>query len=435
MDSRISRLQAALPAEGLLEGQFWRWSPQAYPLTSEQMEALDQLGRRLWALVKACNLLYRLSVEGRAPEWIARWLDAGKPPALVTAARHKALKNQLPRVLRPDLILTESGWVMTELDSLPGGIGLTAWLNRAYAALGEDVIGGAEGLREAMHRLHPAGPVLIADEGASYRREFAWLFGADRIVPAETYRFDGTPVYRFFESFDWENLPGPRATWQPEMPMTPPLKPFLEEKLWLALYWMRPLREFWRRELGTRYQQDLDAIIPESWAVDPTPLPPHAVLPGLQVHSWDEVARFSQKERHLVLKISGFSPLAWGSRGVTIGPDVPQEVWAARLRDALESFSRSPYILQRYHKPRQIHHPVWDAASGRVREEPGRVRLCPFYIVEDDRPELRGALVTIAPADKKLIHGMNDAVLVPAARAPQSQAVPASARAASPARL
>ena len=43
----------------------------------------------------------------------------------------------------------------------------------------------------------------------------------------------------------------------------------------------------------------------------------------------------------------------------------------------------------------------------------GRVRLCPYYFVENDRAELRGALATICPADKKLLHGMKDAILTP----------------------
>jgi hypothetical protein len=43
----------------------------------------------------------------------------------------------------------------------------------------------------------------------------------------------------------------------------------------------------------------------------------------------------------------------------------------------------------------------------------GRVRLCPYFFVEADRVKLRGALATIAPADKKFLHGMRDAILVP----------------------
>ena len=52
----------------------------------------------------------------------------------------------------------------------------------------------------------------------------------------------------------------------------------------------------------------------------------------------------------------------------------------------------------------------------RLREE-GRVRLCPYYFVEGQgdaaRAKLCGVLATIAPADKKIIHGMRDAVLAP----------------------
>ena len=48
---------------------------------------------------------------------------------------------------------------------------------------------------------------------------------------------------------------------------------------------------------------------------------------------------------------------------------------------------------------------------------PGRVRLCPYYFVSGEgdsaRPKLGGVLATICPADKKIIHGMTDAVLVP----------------------
>jgi len=45
------------------------------------------------------------------------------------------------------------------------------------------------------------------------------------------------------------------------------------------------------------------------------------------------------------------------------------------------------------------------------------VRLCPYYFVSGDgdgaRPQLGGVLATLNPADKKIIHGMRDAVLAP----------------------
>jgi hypothetical protein len=44
-----------------------------------------------------------------------------------------------------------------------------------------------------------------------------------------------------------------------------------------------------------------------------------------------------------------------------------------------------------------------------------RVRLCPYYFVEQgiEVPRLSGVLATVCPADKKLLHGMRDALMLP----------------------
>src|SRR5690606_1539513 len=127
--------------------------------------------------------------------------------------------------------------------------------------------------------------------------------------------------------------------------VTAPPKPWLEEKLWLALFWLRPLHELWRRELTENQQQRLEKIIPYSWLIDPAPLPPHAVLPRLGIISWDEAAAFSQKQRELVLKRSGFHEEAWGARSVVIGHDVPQATWAEALRQAQADFPAQPWVM------------------------------------------------------------------------------------------
>ena len=84
---------------------------------------------------------------------------------------------------------------------------------------------------------------------------------------------------------------------------------------------------------------------------------------------------------------------------------------------AIAAFGRSPYILQRYHKPRLVESSYFDFATNQLVPMPGRVRLCPYYFVtgENDsaRAQLGGVLATICPADKKIIHGMKDAILAP----------------------
>jgi hypothetical protein len=131
------------------------------------------------------------------------------------------------------------------------------------------------------------------------------------------------------------------------------------------------------------------------------------------VHDWSQLEDLGKSERDYVLKPSGFSELAWGSRGVKIANDLPKDAWRAALRDALASYERTPYILQRFHKGRRVRVPYLDRANGMVREMDGRVRLCPYYFVTGDEAKLGGVLATVAPADKRLIHGMSDAIMAP----------------------
>ncbi len=110
-----------------------RFRPTPFPLGENLAKEIESLGRVLLQFYRAVNLLYRKSVEGKQPEWVARWLDLGKPRELIELQRSAAFKNEMPRVIRPDILLTENGFSITELDSVPGGIGLTAWLNQTYS--------------------------------------------------------------------------------------------------------------------------------------------------------------------------------------------------------------------------------------------------------------------------------------------------------------
>jgi hypothetical protein len=454
-ENRLETIRAAFPKEGLFAEKDWLLSPDPFPIEGKFLVELEQLGHRLYVFQRACNQLYQLSVRGKQPPWVARYLDAGKPAELIEFSRRKEIRDDLPRVIRPDLILTENGYIIAEIDSVPGGIGLTAWLNQTYSAFDNEIVGGADGMLEGFRSVLPqGGDILVSQEAATYRPEMEWIAGrlqdryhphlsvvaavddrgsghrsesagvSDpsynwRAVPAENYEpQSGRAVYRFFELFDLPNIPKIENTLcanaEGRITITPPIKPYLEEKMWFALFWMQPLREFWRRELGEKYFIKLREVIPYSWLLDPTPLPQHAVIPRLEIHDWREAARFSQKERDLLLKVSGFSPLGWGSRGIALGGDLPHAEWEKRIENALATFESSPTIMQRFHKGRLFEHRYWHPDSDELKTIKGRVRLCPYFFVGGDRVKLRGALATIAPADKKFLHGMRDAILVPA---------------------
>src|ERR1700758_4711460 len=132
-ENRLETIRKAFPKEGLFAEKDWLLSPDAFPIEQKFLADLEQLGHRLLVFQRACNQLYQLRGKGKQPEWVARYVDAGKPKELVEFSRRKEIRDDLPHVIRPDLILTDDGYIIAEIDSVPGGIGLTAWLNQTYS--------------------------------------------------------------------------------------------------------------------------------------------------------------------------------------------------------------------------------------------------------------------------------------------------------------
>jgi hypothetical protein len=429
-------VRSRLPSHGLFAGLEWRIAYEPFRIDKTLEIELQKLGRVLLQFNRAVNQLYRKSVAGKMPAWIAEYLDRGKPQEILDWQRSSALKSDLPRVIRPDILITENGLKISELDSVPGGIGLTAWLNKTYSELREqggdfgDVIGRPRGMHDGFASIFPKdGPVhiVVSKESETYAPEMEWLAGEltpDRFHVRDSHFRDfqpGDSVYRFFELFDVPNVKNGRGILeravQGDLYVTSPPKAFFEEKMVLALLWNRNLREFWRQELGDAFLKKMLELVPYSWIVDPAPLPPHGAIPELNLTDWHQLKSLSQRERNLILKVSGFSESAWGARGVHFGSDMPASDWSAAVDGALHSFDRNPYILQKYEKPVSVGMKWVDPERGTLEKMDGRVRLCPYYFVEGEgdaaRANLGGVLATICPADKKIIHGMREAVLAP----------------------
>ncbi len=428
-------IRDSIPSDGLFAGQEWRVSPAPFSLGAELAKELETLGRVLLQFNRAVNLLYRKSVDGKQPEWISQLLDQGKPSELIELQRHAVFKNEIPRVIRPDILLTENGFSITELDSVPGGIGLTAWLGKTYSNAergtgNAEIIGGADGMLRGFESIFGDAKqvhIIVSEEAATYRPEMEWVAAQlnNSKFKIQNSKFsgfqDGDAVYRFFELFDLANVANAKQIFQlateKMIRLTPPPKPIFEEKLLFALLWNRNLREFWRQELGESFLARLQKIIPYTWVVDPTPLPPQAAFPELNLTDWQQLKNLSQRERELILKISGFSQNAWGARGVYLGSDLSQAEWSEAVDLAITCFPESPFVLQRFHKPKTVEANWFDFEKNELIPMPGRVRLCPYYFVhgENDsaRANLGGVLATIVPADKKIVHGMRDAILTP----------------------
>ena len=424
---KAATVRAAIPEGGLFAEKAWRVSPTPFPLEKKTVKALEKLGPVLLKFQQSCDLIYRRSKKGTLPEWVSNYLDRGKPGDMLEKGLSAANLDAVPSVIRPDLILTDDGFVATELDSVPGGIGLTAWLEEIYTSTSPccELVGGEGGMLKGFASLfkNDGADILVSEESADYRPEMEWLVGKlegdYKVHSAEDYLVNEREIYRFFELFDLPNIPSGKAIMDAaskgDTRVISPFKPWIEEKMWAALFWSHPLKEVWRRELRDGNFQRLRNLFPRSWVVDPAETPHHAVIPGLEIQQFEEMKQFSQSERELVLKLSGFNERAWGSKSVTIGQDASQEEWGAAVDEAIGSFESAPFVLQEFHRGRLVEHPWVNEETGKLEVMEGRVRLCPYYFVAADGKTvtLGGILATICPSDKKILHGMRDAIMVP----------------------
>jgi hypothetical protein len=454
-----AEVKRALAEQALFEDKTWQLSPESWPLSAADLRTIREIGVACLEFYRAVELLYNRSVQNKtilrnadlkAP-WVSDYLDRGKPDWLIAHARSKAVRRTQPMVIRPDLLYTDNGFALTEIDSVPGGIGLTGFLNRLYA--GQSGLVGAgdrmvEAFYDAMAALRPdcelpLVAIVVSDEANTYRPEMEWLAEQLQLKGKRVYclhpgdlmplgdtvcaDIDGNPeevdvIYRFWELFDLANIAVAEhiltilADGAP-LAVTPPMRPFQEEKLSLALFHHHRLADFWRENLSKASWKLLNAVIPRGWIMDPVRLPPNAVLDaplvgGRPIYRWEQLAEASQRERNLIIKLSGFHENAWGARSVLYGSDASRDEWADGIAEAVAEAPHNLYLLQEYKKPARLKHPLFDE-HGRVHEHDGRLRLCPYYFVQGDTTELGGILATFCPADKKIIHGMRDAALLP----------------------
>jgi hypothetical protein len=451
IEAQVAKEEVSNP---LFADKSWRSSPLPWPLKEDICNWIHDLSSAAIGFYQAIDLLYRKSWKGESVlrnenlsvPWVADYFDAGKPDWLVEHTRSESNRSLLPAVLRPDLIPHEDGIALTEWDSVPGGIGLTAQLEGLYRVdndLGMVRSFGNALVNTAKHFGGKSANMVIAvsEEADTYFPEMQWICDKlkklgfsiqacktdDLEIKKGSLFLKSTKVdlvYRFWELFDHENVGVMHALTAlvdtGEVVVTPPMKHIQEEKLSLALFHHHRLEPFWNEILGKKDLSILRSAIPKSWIIEPHKLPPGAYFDGplskgRKLTSWLDLGKASKKERRLVLKASGFHETAWGARSVVIGDDVSSDDWLSSITHSIDSYPSPIYVIQDFKKPRTFKHSVFDEQNNSNLES-GRIRLSPYFFVNEMQANWEGTLATFCPTDKKIIHGMKDGVLMPCNR-------------------
>ncbi len=414
----------------------FRISPEPFQLTPQQAAEIKYMGTQLYSFYRAMDALYYLSREGEAPPFIAHYLDAGKPGWLIELAQLKAFRGQTPLIMRPDLLLTPQGWRAAELDSVPGSMGLLAFFEQIYAdwpLLGAAAT--ASSMAAALLTLTNDNgqiAIVISQECGGYHAETAWLsrqwreqgYNIPTLDPEQLQITNGQVrwlghrlhvIYRFFELFDLDNVPGAKdllyLAAQEKIKITPPPKPHLEEKMWFAFLHHPDLQPYWQQLLGDETLAYLQQLLPPTWLLCRDAV----AFAGGPCGSLAGLKRTSRRQRSFVLKPSGFSPLAWGGHGYSRGKDYTTGRWAQAIDRYVAQSHVQPYIIQKYQssEPLTVRH--YDASNNNIATFQGKMRLCPYYFLIGEQVRLSGALATVVPLSKPVIHGMTEAVMMPTA--------------------
>ena len=102
-----------------------------------------------------------------------------------------------------------------------------------------------------------------------------------------------------------------------------------------------------------------------------------------------------------------------GRASVLLGSDASREEWREGLLEAIKSAPENLYILQEYKKPARRKHPVFFAAGADTVDGGPRAPVPVLFCFSAIRRVSAGCWRRFCPADKKIIHGMRDAAMLP----------------------
>jgi len=359
---------------------------------------------------------------------------------------HKGLLDDANRAgnifIRPDLVMTENGMGMVELETSFYGLGLVYLLQKIYQESGFEVLGltGEDFLKSFAQRVLSAGDsgslqdkkiIFAANERTRkflgqiqyFTQELqsvginatAFLLDDTRAPPQTDDGFirllrqeSGLTVYRCFYVKDRHSNSSVeeiiRLAKEGRITLVPGLSAFCEGKIPLALFHSPEYNPWFEQKLGREHYRILMGLIPKTWVVDNAYIPEE--LKELGVRQWEEIKNLKRRQRQFVLKPTNQS---WGMNLWFLDGESHDKV-GRLIRQALGD--KETYVIQEALKPRKMPWTYYDAASCAYRTMEGPARLTPYYYLDN------GGLFAVKATTRsgsRYIHAASDSISVPVA--------------------
>lgn len=366
----------------------FRVSPTPFKLTKSQKKELDDIGKAICSYMDCCLELYKTN------DSIHEILDRGKPEEYRNVEEIKYL------FLRPDIILTDSGFSVCEIETSPFGLGLAEVLNRAYGNEGYDTIIHQNELKNYIQsKVEPSGTIAYSEKVKAFSGQLDFM--ADQVFSDKQKLWDAKQIsensnmnkeiYRAFylsEKYRDKNIAKLLENNSVSLPSSTPQ---FEEKALLSFIWDKRCVQFLKEKLGKSDFELLRKVIPKTWILGEEQYVDGGLASG-KATSLD-LMELGKKSRKFVLKQSGFQDASSWGEGVVFLHKIGGQKASEMLKSALED-KEHLYIIQEFNQGK-IMPMSYINEEGIFQSINVKLRLTPYYAyMGSDKGKLIAAKVT-----------------------------------------
>lgn len=344
----------------------FRVAVEPFRVSKGQFQELEYLGISICEYVQAVIDLYNES------ETVRQILNKGESGKNVRKINPKYL------FIRPDIVLTDYGFKICEIETSIFGLALAEILNKAYIECGYSTLVSQNMLKRYITSNIPKeGVIAYSNHVKAFSGQLDFLAkevfsNGKKVWHAQLIDETFEPmenIYRAFYCSDSENDANVSKLLSEKVNFLPTLTPQFEEKAILALIWDKRFAAYFKEKMSSSMYEYLRKVIPPTWIIGEEK---NSEL-EMPCKTISDIATMPKSKRRFVLKKSGDS--SWGE-GITFLHKVSHEKVRQKIQEA--EYSKSLYVLQQFYEGTKSKMKYFDCV-GNIMEMEAKVRLTPYY--------------------------------------------------------